>query len=53
MAGQPKTKTKEIGRLRMAEVVLDATLGVLVAKGVLTRKEVQEYILNQPNDPES
>lgn len=33
-------------RLNTLEIVLDAVISVLVSKGVITRNEVQEEILN-------
>lgn len=41
---------EKLSRLRMAEVVLDALLTTLVSKGVVTRAEVQQTILDQTKE---
>lgn len=39
------TQSSGVDRLTMAEVILDATLQVLIKKGVLTNKDIQDEIL--------
>lgn len=46
----PKKIQKQIGRLTMAEVVLDAFLTVVVNKGLVTREEIQDQIIKQSED---